>query len=329
MSESRSVLSGAGVEPFGLCVEALAPGIDLAKWLADHRAETLADLDRYAAIRFRGFAEGGPEGFGRAARALTPDLLSYLERAAPRTEVADKVFTSTEFTADQWIPLHHEMSYSHNWPGRLYFFCEIPPGGGGATPLAGERHVFPRIPAEIRERFQRHGVLYVRNYGLDLDLPWQEVFQTVDRAEVEAYCQASGTEFEWIGDSSLRTRAIRQAVADHPRTGERVWFNHAHLFHVSNLPQDVASALIDDVGMAGLPRNAYYGDGEPIEDEVVGLIRDLYRDSACAFAWQRGDVLIVDNFLAAHGREPFSGSRRVLVAMSDLYRNLTVNRGIQ
>ncbi|WP_082404671.1 TauD/TfdA family dioxygenase [Saccharothrix sp. NRRL B-16348] len=306
-------------EPFVLRVEAAVPDLDLVAWLSEHRDAVLADLDRYGAVLLRGFAVDGPAGFGAAARALTPELLDYLERAAPRTEVADKVFTSTEFSADQWIPLHHEMSYAHNWPGRLYFYCDVPAAEGGATPLASERHVYPRIPAEIRERFERHGVCYVRNYGPDLDLPWQEVFQTTDRVEVEAYCRASGMTFEWFPGGALRTRSVRQAVSRHPRTGEVVWFNHAHLFHVSNTPAEVGAALVREFGFEGLPRNAYYGDGEPIPDDVVELVRELYRSSAISFAWRRDDVLVVDNFLATHGRAPFEGDRRVLVAMSDLH----------
>jgi alpha-ketoglutarate-dependent taurine dioxygenase len=310
-------------EPFGLLIETTVPGVDLVSWLAGRREEMIRDLDRYAAVMFRGFEVDSASGFGDAARAISPELLGYLERAAPRSEVADKVFTSTEFSSDQWIPMHHEMSYSHNWPSLLYFYCEIPATEGGATPLASERRVYPRIPVGIRERFKRHGVRYVRNYSQELDLPWQEVFQTSDRAEVEEYCRDSVTDFTWIGSDGLRTSAVRQAVAIHPRTHEPVWFNHAHLFHVSNMPQEVSETLLAELGMEGLPRNAYYGDGELIETEVVDLIRDLYRDSACSFPWQQGDVLVVDNFLATHGRAPFQGERRVLVAMSDLY----VNRG--
>ncbi|WP_163010562.1 TauD/TfdA family dioxygenase [Streptomyces dangxiongensis] len=214
---------------------------------------------------------------------------------------------------------HHEMSYAHNWPSRLYFYGDRPSATGGATPVASERRVFPKIPAEVRERFQRHGVRYIRNYGPDLDIPWQEVFQTGDRAVVEAYCEQSRTAFEWTGNDGLRTVSRRQALAEHPRTGETVWFNHAHLFHTSNLPAEVAEVLIGEYGLEGLPRNAYYGDGEEIEDEVMVLIRGLYEEAAVSFPWQRDDVMVVDNFLATHAREPFRGDRRILVAMSDLY----------
>ncbi len=306
-------------EPFLLKVEPGSPDLELAAWIGGNREWVADQLHRHGAVLFRGFTVAGPEAFGRAARAFSPSLLDYMERAAPRTEIADKVFTSTEFAADQWIPFHHEMSYAHNWPSRLYFYCDVPPASGGATPLASERTVYPRIPAEVRERFLRHGVRYVRNYGPDLDLPWQEVFQTTDREEVAGYCRASGTDFQWIGAQGLRTTSTRQAVSRHPVTGETVWFNHAHIFHVSNMPAEVSAMLVEEFGHDGLPRNAYYGDGTPIEDEVAGLVRRCYHDAAVSFPWQRGDVLLVDNWLAGHAREPFGGDRRILVAMSDLH----------
>ncbi|MGW3207633.1 TauD/TfdA family dioxygenase [Streptomyces sp. NPDC001135] len=315
----RVVTAPVDPEPFLLRIEATEPGVRLDQWISTNRARLGEELRRHGALLFRGFAVEDPEDFGSAARAYSPDLLDYLERAAPRTEIADKVFTSTELAADLWIAFHHEMSYSHNWPSVLYFYGDRPSPHGGATPVASERAVFPKIPAEIRERFQRHGVSYVRNYSPGLDIPWQDVFQTTDRAEVEAYCRASHTEFTWVGDDGLRTRSVRQAVARHPHTGETVWFNHAHMWHVSTLPDEVADYLLDEYGPQGVPRNAFYGDGTPIEDEAVELIGNLYKEAAVSLPWQRGDVLVVDNFLATHAREPFTGDRRILVAMSDLH----------
>lgn len=318
-SGGRVVTAPVDPEPFLLRIEADEPGMRLDSWIGANRARLGDELRRHGALMFRGFAVDSPEQFGSAARAYSPDQLDYLERAAPRTEVADKVFTSNEMSADMWIAFHHEMSYSHNWPSVLYFYGDRPSAHGGATPVASERAVFPKIPEEIRERFARHGVSYVRNYSPGLDMPWEDVFQTTDRSEVEAYCRASNTEFAWIGDDGLRTRTTRQALVRHPRTGETVWFNHAHMWHVSTLPDDVAEYLLDEYGPEGVPRNAFYGDGTPIEDETVELIGNLYKEAAVSLPWQRGDVLMVDNFLATHAREPFSGDRRILVAMSDLH----------
>jgi alpha-ketoglutarate-dependent taurine dioxygenase len=166
--------------------------------------------------------------------------------------------------------------------------------------------------------------MYTRNYGEGVDLSWQEAFQTTDRALVEQYCRGAHTEFEWKDGDRLKTRQVRQAVATHPRTGETVWFNHAHMFHISNVAPDVRAALLEQFRDEDLPRNAYYGDGTPIEASVLEEIRGIYQEEAVAFPWQAGDIMMLDNFLTSHGREPFVGPRRVVVAMAELYTNQDV-----
>ncbi|QNH20780.1 Taurine catabolism dioxygenase TauD, TfdA family [Xanthomonas sp. GW] len=163
--------------------------------------------------------------------------------------------------------------------------------------------------------------MYVRNYGLGVDMHWREAFQVQTKEEVENYLRESRTNFEWLPGGVLRTRAIRQAISVHPVTNDTVWFNHAHLFHSSNMPADVREFLTKEFTEEGMPRNAYYGDGTPIEDSVVTLIRDIYDQHAVRFEWEEGDVLFVDNFLMTHGRSPFKGMRKVCVAMSQLYTN--------
>ncbi|MEJ2459866.1 MAG: TauD/TfdA family dioxygenase, partial [Novosphingobium sp.] len=295
------------------------PGVDLANWSATRTADLREKLTRHGGLLFRDFAVETPGGFARAAAAMAPDLLDYIERAAVREEVAPKVFTSTELACHQRIPLHHEMSYSHNWPSQIFFYCDVAPDQGGSTPVAPERAFTPHLDPAIRRRFVEHGVMYVRNFGEGVDLSWQSAFQTTDRAEVERYCRASNTRWEWRDGDRLTTRQTRQALARHPITGETVWFNHAHLFHESNLPPDVRASLCAALGSANLPRNAFYGDGSPIEDAVLDEIRGLYDACAFSFAWRRGDVLLLDNFLMVHGRDACSGARRILVAMADLY----------
>ena len=50
----------------------------------------------------------------------------------------------------------------------------------------------------------------------------------------------------------------------------------------------------------------------------AGAIVEL-RAEAVTFSRQRGDVLVLDHMLTAHGRRPFTGARRVLVAMGNSY----------
>lgn len=66
-----------------------------------------------------------------------------------------------------------------------------------------------------------------------------------------------------------------------------------------------------------LPANTYYGDGEAITDEVVAHIRDCYRAAAIRIDYRSGDILVIDNMLMAHGREPYIGPREVAIAKAD------------
>ena len=96
------------------------------------------------------------------------------------------------------------------------------------------------------------------------------------------------------------------------------WFNQAQHWHVSCLdeaPRDSVRALFSE---QDLPRNCYYGDGTPIPDSHMAHILDVYRRLETAFPWQRGDVMLVDNVLAAHGRNEYAGRRKLLVALGDM-----------
>ncbi len=241
-------------------------------------------------------------------------MVEYTYRSTPRTRLEGRVYTSTEYPPGQSIPLHNENAYARQWPTRICFWCVQPADQGGATPVADSRLVYRRLDPELRERFAAREVLYVRNYG-GLDLSWQDVFQTRERAEVESFCRAAGITCEWSADG-LRTRQRCQAVARHPRTGEMVWFNQAHLFHVSALDAPTRASILELLPEERFPRHAYYGDGAPIEEQALEHVRAVYREAAVSEPWQAGDLLLLDNMLMAHGREPYSGPRRVLVGMT-------------
>lgn len=292
-------------------------GVELIAWAAAHRGYLLDRLLTKGALLFRGFDLPGLEPFQAFARAVCGELMDYTYRSTPRTHVAGGIYTSTEYPAQYSIPLHNEMAYTPSWPLKIAFYSAVCAASGGETPIADSRRVYQRIDPGVRARFAAKRVMYVRNYGDGLDLRWQEVFQTSDRREVEAYCRQTSIELEWKPDNRLRTRQVCQAIATHPRTGDVVWFNQAHLFHVSSLPDAMRATLLRGVAADELPRNAYYGDGSEIEAEALDHVREAYARETVAFAWEQADVLLLDNMLTAHGRLPFTGPRQVLVAMAE------------
>jgi alpha-ketoglutarate-dependent taurine dioxygenase len=305
--------------PLPLVVESRGEELDLESWAAGHREQLNRQLLAAGGILFRNFRLTSEAELERFIQALSGEPLEYTYRSTPRKRVAGKVYTSTEYPADQFIPLHNEMSYTRNWPMKIWFLCLKAAEQGGETPIADSRRVYQRLDPALRERFAAKQVMYVRTYGSGLDLSWQEVFQTSDKSAVEDYCRTAGIEFDWVGEHGLRTSQVCQAVATHPHTGDVVWFNQAHLFHVSSLPPAVRESLLSSYGEENLPRNAYYGDGSPIELSVLDAIREAYRQEMVTFPWQEGDVLMLDNMLAAHGRTSFAGTRKVVVGMAEAF----------
>ncbi|HEV2148333.1 MAG TPA: TauD/TfdA family dioxygenase [Longimicrobiaceae bacterium] len=300
-----------------LVVEPAADDVDLVSWARAEAKRLDAQLLEHGGILFRGFRMETPDDFERFIAAVSGELLEYRERSSPRSQVSGNVYTSTEHPASQPIFLHNENSYQHTWPRKIFFMCDVEPQEGGETPLADTRRVGKRLPEEIRRRFAEKGVMYVRNYGGGVGLSWQNVFQTEDPREVEAYCEGAGLQPEWKDGDRLRTRAVRPAFVRHPVTGEELWFNHAVFFHVTTLEPTVREALLASFAEEDLPGNTYYGDGTPIEPEVMDALRAIYDEETVVFPWRRGDVLMLDNMTVAHGRSPFRGPRRILAGMSE------------
>lgn len=295
-------------------------GPNLARWIQDHNDELNRLLYEHGAILFRKFKVNGSREFEQVVAAVGEPMIEYNNRSTPRTQIRGKIYTSTEYPAGETIPLHNENSYTHAWAMKVFFFCVKAPESGGETPIADSRRVYERIAPEVREEFIRKKVRYVRNYGY-LDLPWQEAFQTDSTEAVERACKANDIEFQWFDDGRLRTWQTLPAVARHPVTRRDVWFNQAHLFHVSNLGKELQGSLMSSVGEENLPRNAYYGDGTRIDAAALEEIRRAYDAEEIVFPWLSGDVLLLDNMLFAHGRKPFSGPRQVLVGMASENRN--------
>lgn len=290
-------------------------GVDLTAWIAANEAVIAQQLLVAGAVLFRGFQIDTAARFAEAVAQLggTPGM-SYIERTTPRSDVAPGIYTSTEYPADQEIFFHNENAYAATWPSHLYLWCETPPGGGGQTPLADCRRVLVSLPAELRERFQRLGVLYRRRFRTGLGVDWQRAFGVANEIELARRFEPVGYRFEWLADVLVATFSA-PAVLSHPVSAAHSWFNHAGLFHRAALPPQVRQTAADTESEL-LQVDTRFGDDSPIPDAWIEIIRAAYRANAAQFDWRRNDLLVLDNRIVAHSRTPFSPPRRVLVAMT-------------
>jgi alpha-ketoglutarate-dependent taurine dioxygenase len=290
--------------------------VDLAGWCAGHRGELDDLLDRHGAILFRGFGLNDAADFEAVASTIAGDLFAEYGDLPPES-ASERVYGSTPYPPDKMILFHNESSHLPSWPLRQFFFCVTPAPDRGETPLLDCRKVLEALDHEIRDEFAEKGLMYVRNFSEGIDVPWQDFFHTDDRSEVERICSEAGMSSEWTANG-LRIRQTAAAVRTHPRTREEVFFNQIQLHHVSCLDDETRSALRQLFSDEDLPRNVYFGDGSKIPDEVVDRIGELYEELCVEFPWQEGDLIAVDNMFVAHARRPFSGPRKLLVAMGEM-----------
>ena len=294
-------------------------------------------LDACGALLWRGFAVPDTAAFGQLGALYPAYANGYTAGAAPRKQIDGQVYESTRMPPPFKIGLHQEMAYMPAFPRLVAFYCRQPADAGGETPICDMRRVTARVPAALRERFAERGVMYLRNFaapgeradGLaanpgmpfaEYHRPWDDAFGTRERDEVERLCAERGVGCRWLDDGSVTVSHVGSALRAHPRTGETVWFNQASAQHPN--PRSMGELSYRYLqrmygGRAAFPYEIRYGDGSPMPFDDLVAIYDALDDEELAFPWQAGDVLVVDNMLVAHGRNPYRGARDTQVMLFD------------
>lgn len=318
--------------PVPALFEAVRPDVpleELLDWLEAERALLRSRLDTHGAVLLRGFtAVHDPPTFQEVARRISPDLVEYVGGATARSTVHGRVMTVTDFPRWLPIPQHQEMSYRDDCPDMLLLFCETPARRGGQTPVADMRAVYRRLPADLRARWEDKGVRLHRRLPSRklhaLENSWQQVYRVATREELEAAAAAKGWQVRWDGSGVVVVNEPRPATRVHPRTGETLWFNQAHLVTATRgrrLWEEgryaVAAALLAVQPVLERRYRLVYthADGTPLRPADVDQIVRAIAAEEVAFQWRRHDVLLLDNLLLSHGRRTFSGTRRIYAAL--------------
>ncbi|MDN5917163.1 MAG: TauD/TfdA family dioxygenase [Pseudonocardia sp.] len=283
----------------------------------DYRAGVRAVVAQHGSVLVRGLGLRDADDVADVFRGLADSLMIEREAFASREVYSEGVYSSSTWPPTQPMCMHHELSYALDVPSLMLFACLGAPAIGGATGVADAATVLESLPAGLVERFEREGWLLTRSYNDEIGATVAEAFGTDDRAAVESYCRANAIEFAWQAGGGLRTWQRRAAVVRHPVTGRRCWFNQIAFLNEATMAPEVREYLVDVYGADGLPFNTRFGNGDPIDPDIVVMLTDIYEANTAREPWQAGDLLLVDNISTAHSREAFEGPREVLVAMAD------------
>ena len=314
---SSAVSAGLDLRPGRPPVVQAGGVADPAGWAAAHRDALRAVVAEHGCVMVRGLRLCDAPATGGVFAQLAASRMTEKESFAPRHRYPDGLYSASRWPAGQQMCMHHELSYALEFPGLMMFACLAAPASGGATGVADASAVLDALPAGLVTRFEREGWLLTRNYNEDIGASVAEAFGTADRGAVERYCRANAIEFGWQPGGGLRTRQHRSAVIRHPVTGRRCWFNQVAFLNERTIDPEVREYLVDVYGADGLPFNTFYGNGDPVGDQVVRVINETYEAATAREPWQAGDVLLIDNIRTAHSRDSFEGTREVLAAMAD------------
>lgn len=297
-------------------------------WLRTSKPALDALLLDAGAILFRGFPLSDSAAFDRFLSPYPGHESGYLGGTSNRNVVTGRVMESTVAPPDRVIPIHQEMAYSSTYPLKLAFYCELPPAVGGETPVCDMRRLTSMLPRDLADKVLTHGLNYFRHFRepeyatgvYELDVvhrTWQQSFQTTDKDEVEAQAEKMGSELSW-SDNGVVLRNSSPGYAQHPETGETVWFNSigGFSFHKRVIGEDMSGLYETHYGDRR-PRPFWvdFGNGEQITFEQIESLYDVTAECTVSVPWQFGDVILIDNIYTGHGRNTFQGDRKIRVSL--------------
>jgi len=290
-------------------------GGDLAAFLSANKAAVDQALDHAGALLFRGFDVPTPEDFDAAIEGYGEPGFTYEDSLsnAVRTNVTPRVFTANEAPPTTEIFLHHEMAQTPLYPSKLFFYCEIAPETGGATPLCRSDWVLDALRQEAPSfvaRVEAEGVRYTNvmpgndDAGSGQGRSWRSTLSVTDKAAAEARLTELGYSWDWQSDDSLRVTTAALPGVRNLGGGRSSFFNQ------------LIAAFRGWADSRNDPDRAItFGGGEPISlDNMAPAIR-LVDEMTYDLQWQTGDVALIDNYKVMHGRRPFEGKRRVLASL--------------
>ncbi|GAA4548799.1 TauD/TfdA family dioxygenase [Amycolatopsis samaneae] len=258
-----------------------------------------ARLAKEKAIIFRGFA--------MTRSALGPVAAALLPEGPLRLRSTEHHPRCTLLPVNEGDPLRQPAP-------RLLLAAEQAATHGGAIMLTDCAEWFRSLDPVVRRTFA-NGICYTENLhdGLGAGETWQERFGTTDRAHVESWLDEDEVSWCWTSDG-LRISYLHPASMRHPLTGDEVWQVPSPCrLPATGEPAGLPAGLVAE---DELPLSASHSDGSLIPAEVLAHIADQGALATTDLALRPGDLLLVDNILLAHGRRPFLGDRRIVLALT-------------
>ncbi len=303
--------------PIMLTVPSEVP--DPVEWLRTYAPQIRAALPEHGAVLIRGLPLTSYDDVAAIREVFIRVPVDPAESFGSRERVGAGLWSPTQWPTERDLCPNNEQSYSLTFPNVVMQACLEPPTSGGQTLLADTRRVAEMLPEDLVARLREHGWAMTRTFRDRMGISWAEAFDARDAEDVEDRCDYDAIGFAWL-PGEFRTKRVRPAFIRHPVTGAECWFNQAGFLNEWGLDPVDREVFVEAFGSDGLPFNTSVGDGSPISETEVHVLEDAYAKVAAEVQWQRGDVLLLDNIVIAHGRRKYVGEQRMAVAFGEPVR---------
>ena len=326
---------------------------DAIRFVRHHRTSIDEALEECGAVLFRGFPMASPEDFDSFVKAFDGyNDLSYEKSMsfAVRTKLANRICTTNEGKSGGLV-FHHEQAQTPLWPSHVFFCCQLPalPGDGGETGIVSSPLVYDELVKRYPEfcsKLETHGVRYTVYAGPEQDpskgagRSWKSFFHVSTKDECESKMKAGGWTWEWgvgpsnatgtVGKDFLKcTTPVLEAVklANGGGGGKlrKCFFNQliattANALEFSRVGSSTSGCdpLVDLPTQTGIDECVCFGNGDPISLEILLDAKKICEDLAVNIQWQKGDVVLLSNYLMMHARRPWKGpegTRKLLASL--------------
>lgn len=287
------------------------------QWIANNRDTIKKELSSTGAILFRGFPVSDAQSYDAFFSAFDYANFTYQESLsnAVRINHTERVFTANEAPKDVEIYIHNEMAQTPFYPSVISLFCESAADHGGETVICRSDSIYDQLreeEPELTDKLERVGVKYTTLMPLNDDpetgqgRSWKGTLSVDSVEQAEAKLQSLGYSWVWEEDGSLRAQTAALPAIRTLDGGRKVFFNQ------------IIAAYSGWKGVKENPGSALcFGDDSELSKDFLDKIVAIAKSLSYNLPWQDGDVAVVDNNLAMHGRLPFSGDRKrkVLVVL--------------
>jgi len=286
-------------------------------------------LARHGTLLFRGLPIHNAEDFSRFAHAFGYKPHEIIGIVVERPVLAPNVAPANEAPKEVLIYNHNESPQVPHAPEYIFFYGHKAPEKGGETPISSSLELFHRAQQEIPEfidELAEKGILsqvtykYGRQYagGSTLKQAFGKEIEDGDdeatkRAKIEAqikrYGRGEHTTWEWTDDGIVLTHRL-PVIRTQPRTYLPTLF--------TGLASYYKRIQGNHGGSVNITRQIY-GDGTPIPEKYLAHLAKITDEIRVLHRWQRGDVLVYDNIIAQHGREPWEGEQSDRIVLASLF----------